>query len=57
MLMRINFDELYAFAQIEPYEAADQNHWFTRKKINLFHEKLMAMTGSTNIAREASLMK
>ena len=53
----INLDELYAFAQIKPYEVTDQNQWFTRKQINLFHEKIPELTGSINIAREASLMK
>ena len=38
---------------MEPYEVEDQNHWFTQEQINLFHEKLTEMTGSTNIAREA----
>jgi two-component system, NtrC family, C4-dicarboxylate transport sensor histidine kinase DctB len=50
----MNIDELYVFAQIEPYEVVDQNHWFTLKQINLFHEKFMEMTGSINIARETS---
>ena len=45
--------KLYDYAHIEPYEVADQNHWFTQEQINLFHEKLTEMTGSTNIAREA----
>ena len=53
----VKLDELYAFAQIKPYEVADQNHWFTRKQINLFHEKLTELTGSINIARKVSLMK
>ena len=49
----VNIDELYDYALIEPYEVADQNHWFTQEQINLFHEKLAALTGSINIAREA----
>jgi len=49
----IDIDELYEYAQIEPYEVADQNHWFTQEQINRFHEKLSELTGSTNIAREA----
>jgi HD-GYP domain-containing protein (c-di-GMP phosphodiesterase class II) len=38
---------------MEPYEVADQNHWFTQEQINLFHEKLAQITGDANIAREA----
>ena len=49
----ININELLEYAKMEPYEVADQNHWFTQEQINLFHEKLTEMTGSTNIAREA----
>ena len=49
----VNIDELYNYAKMEPYEVADQNHWFTQEQINLFHEKLASLTGSTNIAREA----
>jgi HD-GYP domain-containing protein (c-di-GMP phosphodiesterase class II) len=49
----IDIDELYDYAHIEPYEVADQNHWFTQEQINLFHEKLDALTGASNIAREA----
>jgi HD-GYP domain-containing protein (c-di-GMP phosphodiesterase class II) len=49
----INIDELYEYAHMEPYEVADQNHWFTQEQINLFHEKLAQLTGDANIAREA----
>jgi len=49
----IDIDVLYDYANIEPYEVADQNHWFTQEQINRFHEKLSELTGSTNIAREA----
>ncbi|MGB5218821.1 MAG: HD domain-containing phosphohydrolase [Smithella sp.] len=49
----VNIDELYDYAGIEPYEVADQNHWFTQEQVNLFHEKLLEITGATNIAREA----
>jgi response regulator RpfG family c-di-GMP phosphodiesterase len=38
---------------MEPYEVADQNHWFTQEQINLFHEKLTELTGTDSIAREA----
>jgi len=49
----VNIDELYDYAGIEPYEVADQNHWFTQEQVNRFHEKLAEITGATNIAREA----
>ncbi|MBN1470655.1 MAG: HD domain-containing protein [Syntrophaceae bacterium] len=49
----VNIDKIYEHAHMEPYEVADQNHWFTQEQINLFHEKLSEITGATNIAREA----
>jgi HD-GYP domain-containing protein (c-di-GMP phosphodiesterase class II) len=49
----ISINELLEFAKMEPYEVADQNHWFTQEQINLFHEKLAELTGASNIAREA----
>ncbi len=49
----VNIDELYEYARMEPYEVADQNHWFTQEQINRFHEKLAEITGAANIAREA----
>jgi len=49
----INIDELYDYAGIEPYEVADQNHWFSQEQINRFHEKLDELTGASNLAREA----
>lgn len=49
----VNIDELYQYAHMEPYEVADQNHWFTQEQINLFHEKLTQLSGEINIAREA----
>jgi len=49
----INILELLEYAKMEQYEVEDQNHWFTQEQINLFHEKLTAMTGASNISREA----
>jgi len=49
----VNVDEIYDYAQMEPYEVADQNHWFSQKQVDLFYEKVTALTGSANIAREA----
>ena len=49
----VDIDKIYDYAHMEPYEVADQNHWFTQEQINLFHEKLAEITGAANIAREA----
>lgn len=50
---KIDIDKLYEYARMEPYEVADQNHWFTQEQINRFHEKMDALTGASNLAREA----
>lgn len=49
----INIHEILEYAGMEPYEVADQNHWFTQEQINRFHQKLSQLTGAANIAREA----
>jgi len=49
----IDIKELLRFAEMEPYEVADQGHWFTQEQINRFHKKLSELTQNKNIAREA----
>ena len=49
----VDIDELLLYAQMEPYQVADEAHLFSQKQINLFYEKIVAMTGNSNIAREA----
>ena len=49
----INVNELLAFAGMKPYEARDDSHWFTQSQVNRFYERLVQLTGSPNIAREA----
>ncbi|MFZ5570563.1 MAG: HD domain-containing phosphohydrolase [Thermodesulfobacteriota bacterium] len=49
----INISDLLEYAQMEPHEVADQGHWFTQEQINLFYERLVKLTGTDGIAREA----
>ena len=49
----VNIGELLNFANMKPYEVADQGHWFTQEQVDLFYEKLVKDTGNENIAREA----
>ncbi|MBP1728479.1 MAG: metal dependent phosphohydrolase [Deltaproteobacteria bacterium] len=49
----INVSELLDYAGMEPYQVADQGHWFTQSQVNRFHEKLAKLTGNEEIAREA----
>lgn len=49
----INIDELLSYAEIKHYEVTDSGHWFTQRQTDLFHEKLVQLTGNINISREA----
>lgn len=49
----LDVNELLAYADIKPYEIADQGHWFTQRQVNRFHQKLSQLTQNENIAREA----
>ncbi len=44
---------LLAKAGMEPYQVADEGHWFTQEQINAFHEELLRLTGNPHIARQA----
>lgn len=49
----VNIGELLRYAGMEPYEVADQGHWFTQVQVDLFYERLVKLTGNETIAREA----
>jgi signal transduction histidine kinase len=49
----VNIDELLQYAQMEPYQVSDDAHFFSQKQTNLFYEKIVELTGNSNIAREA----
>ena len=49
----IDVIELLAFADMKPYEAKDDGHWFTQSQVNRFYERVVQLTGNPNIAREA----
>ncbi len=49
----INISDLLDYAQMEPHEVADQGHWFTQEQVNLFYERLVKLTGTEGVAREA----
>ena len=49
----VNIFELLHHSKMEPYEVADQAHWFTQEQIDQFYEKCVLLTGNENIAREA----
>lgn len=49
----VNTDHLLQYSQMEPYQVTDDGYFFSQKQINLFHEKVVELTGNKNIAREA----
>lgn len=49
----VNIEEILRYAQMKPYEIADQSHWFTQEQIDRFYEKAVLETGTPTIAREA----
>ena len=49
----IDVGNLLRSSDMKAYEVADQNHWFTQRQVNRFHEVLQNLTGNLKIAREA----
>lgn len=49
----VNVVELLELAGIEPYQVADQGHWFTQAQVNSFNIQASRLTGCANLAREA----
>ncbi len=51
----VDIQHLLAYAGMEPYQVEDEGHWFTQGQVNRFQEKLIALTGNDDIAREAGV--
>jgi HD-GYP domain-containing protein (c-di-GMP phosphodiesterase class II) len=49
----VNIGELLSYANMKPYEVADQGHWFSQEQVDRFYERLVNVTKNENIAREA----
>jgi HD-GYP domain-containing protein (c-di-GMP phosphodiesterase class II) len=49
----VNIGDLLRSSKMEPYEVADQGHWFNQEQVDLFYERLVKVTGNEQIAREA----
>jgi len=59
-LVRLRYPEvdvadILAYAGMEYQQVADEGHWFTQEQVNRFQERLVALTGNPEIAREAGL--
>jgi len=49
----VNIPELLSHAGMQKSEIDDPGHWFTQRQVNLFHDKLVELSGNPSIAREA----
>jgi len=49
----VNVTELLLDSGMEAYQVEDEGHWFTQAQVDLFHERLVRLSGDPNIAREA----
>lgn len=49
----VSIPELLSHAGMKEFEIADHGHWFTQRQANLFHDKLVQLSGNSSIAREA----
>ncbi|MCM2265689.1 MAG: HD domain-containing protein [Desulfuromonadales bacterium] len=50
---QVEISEIYTYAQIMPWEAADHAHWLSQEQVNRFVEKAVELTGNPALAREA----
>ena len=49
----VDIVELLSHAGMQAREIADPGHWFSQRQVDLFHDKLVQLTGDPGIAREA----
>ncbi len=49
----VDISGLLAHAGMKRHEVSDPGHWFSQRQVDLFHEKLVQVTGDQAIAREA----
>ena len=49
----VEINEIYAYARIMPWEAADHAHWLSQEQVNRFVEKAVELTGNPSLSREA----
>ncbi len=50
---QVDVNNLLTYAQMQPYEVADQGHWFSQNQVDRFYERVTRLTGNSNIARDA----
>jgi signal transduction histidine kinase len=51
--LHVDVSELLRHAGMKECEVSDQGHWFSQRQVDLFHDKLVQLSGDPGIAREA----
>jgi HD-GYP domain-containing protein (c-di-GMP phosphodiesterase class II) len=49
----VDINEILSYAEIMPWEAADESHWLSQEHINKFVKRAVELTGNPDLAREA----
>jgi signal transduction histidine kinase len=49
----VSISEILSHAGMRESEIADRAHWFSQRQVNLFHDKLVQLSGNPSIALEA----
>ncbi len=49
----LDINEVLTYAEIMPWEAADESHWLTQEQINRFTKRAIELTGNPQLAKEA----
>lgn len=49
----VDVSELLSYADMQLHEVLDPGHWFSQRQVDLFHDKLVLLTGDPGFAREA----
>lgn len=52
---QVDLADLLAYAGMELQQVEDEGHWFSQEQVDLFQERLVVLTGNSEIAREAGL--
>ncbi len=49
----VDIEDLLSYAGMETYQVEDEAYWFTQEQVDLFNERLVKVTGNSDITREA----
>jgi HD-GYP domain-containing protein (c-di-GMP phosphodiesterase class II) len=49
----VDINDVLSYAGMETYQVEDETHWFTQEQVDRFNERVVKLTGKSDIAREA----